>query len=112
MNEFDEVTVNQALRALVDASRPLADVQVVRGTMADLPFPWDLRSALRFVRNPGPGIVAIVWDAAWPGLALIGREGKPVYRFTTRNPFELPEPGPAQPAPGRAPALRVVRPAS
>jgi hypothetical protein len=112
MNEFDEVTVNQALRALVDASKPLAGVQVVRGTMADLPFPWDLSWALRFVRHPDPGIVAIVWDPDWPGLALIDRYGQPVYRFTTRNPFELPEPGPQQPAPGRAPALRIVRPAS
>ncbi len=112
INELAEVNRNQAMRALTASSEPLAGVQIVRGTMAGgLPFPWRLDAAITLLRT-SRDIAAIFWDADAPGLALVDHTGQIVYRFTTVDPFEIREPGPAPTVPGRRADLRIVRPAS
>lgn len=104
--DLDEVTPNQALRALTASSTELAGVQVVRGTIGDLPFPWLLRAAQDMVRDGGHLVIA--WDAKYSQLLLIGPD-RAVYRFTTADPFTLPEPGPEPDATTGRPGLRLVR---
>ncbi len=105
MNQLNEVTRHQALRALTASSETLAGVQIVRGTLAGLDFPWLLTAAHAFVRA-GAGITAIVWDPDGPGLALLNETGV-AYRFATVDPFTLPDTGPAGSTPDRH--LRIVR---
>lgn len=123
MNEFNEVNRNQALRALVASSENLAGVQIVRGTMTGwtvatgkavhLPFPWTLDAAIALVRaGRTAGIDTIVWNPDGPGLVLLDADGTVAYRFTTVNPFEMPQVGPAAAVPKRRAAIWIVPPAS
>ncbi len=125
MNELNDVTRNQAMRALVASSEAHeAGVQVVYGTLGGQPFPWLLDSAVDLVRN-GMDFVHIIWDdpdvKGEHVLLLLDDDYDEIYRFETVDPFELSRP-PAQPhdqphdkvaSPfGRRAHLRVVRPAS
>lgn len=116
MNELNDVTRNQALRALVASSVERAGVQVVYGTLANESFPWLLHAAIELVRD-GQQFVHIIWDdpdvKGEHVLLLLDDDYDEIYRFNTVNPFELERagPGPAVTPFGR-PNLRVVRPAS
>jgi len=103
--DFEEVTTDQALRALTASSTELAGVQIVRGTIGGLPFPWLLHAAQDMVRLGDQLVIA--WDDATSQLLLFGLE-QALYAFTTVNPLSLPEPRPERDAPGR-PGLRLVR---
>jgi hypothetical protein len=108
MNAFDELTANQALRALTTSSDLRGGVRVVSGTVGDLPVPWLLSAAHDMVRLGGHDIL---WDAERGELALCDPvSGDVAYRFVTADPFVLPEPGP-HPDTDR-PALRLVGDAS
>lgn len=113
LNELNEVSRDQAERALRASSRPKAGVWIVPGTMAGLPFPWDLDAAIAMVRN-GDGVTNVFWHTGQPdgkpGLVLTGAAGTVLYRFETLNPFELAEPTATatRARPARRTHLRVI----
>lgn len=113
LNELNEVTREQAERALRASSQVKAGMRVVPGTMAGLPFPWNLAAAIAMVRN-GDGVAGVYWHTGEPGgkpgLVLTGAAGTVLYRFETLNPFELAEPTAAtgRVRPARRSHLRVI----
>ncbi len=111
-NEFDEVTRNEALRAVTASSRDHDGRQCIAGTIGTLSTLWALPAAQAMIRA-GAGVNRIFWDATAGGLVLVDHTDTVMYRFTTTNPFDLPVPGPgADAAPPRRVGLRTVRPAS
>ncbi len=118
MNELNDVTRNQAMRALVASSVEKAGVQVVPGTLGGLPFPWLLSAAIDLVRH-GEDFVHIIWDdpdvAGEHVLLLLDDDYDEIYRFHTVDPFKSAQAEPPTEVVtpfGRRAHLRVVRPAS